>query len=52
MPDLGKYALEVLSAYAATLGLLAILILQTWLRARRMRSALEAAEKGARKYDR
>jgi len=49
MPDLGKYATEVLSGYAATFVLLAAIILLTWARSRRMRVALEAAE--ARKID-
>ncbi len=45
MPDLGKYAVEVLSAYAASA---AILIGITWvsiLRARRVKAELEAVEK-------
>ena len=44
MPELGKYAAEVLSAYALTLLLLAGLIAATWLRSRQVRRALEAAE--------
>lgn len=44
MPDLGKYAAEVLSAYALTLVLIGGLVLVTWLRARRVRRALEQAE--------
>ncbi len=44
MPDLGKYGTEVLSAYLATIALLAGLIALTWLRARRVRAALEQAE--------
>lgn len=49
MPDLGKYGTEVLSAYGATIVLLAGLVWLTWARSRRVRAALEAAE--ARKSD-
>ncbi len=45
MPDLGKYAPEILTAYAATILLVLGLLLQTWLRARKLRRALEAAER-------
>ena len=44
MPELGKYGTAVLSAYAATIVLLAGLIALTWLRSRRVRAALEKAE--------
>lgn len=44
MPDLGKYGAEVVSAYIGTIGLLAVLIVLTWLRSRRVRAALEQAE--------
>ena len=44
MPDLGKYGVEVLSAYGATIGLLVILIWATWARSRKIRAKLEAAE--------
>ena len=44
MPDLGKYAVEVLSAYAATIAILAGLIWMTWSRSVRTRKALEEAE--------
>ena len=44
MPELGKYAVSVLGAYGATLGLLALLIGATWLRARAVRRRLAAAE--------
>jgi heme exporter protein D len=47
MPELGKYALEVSLAYAVSLLLLAgIVALSVW-QGRRMRRALEAAEKRA-----
>jgi heme exporter protein D len=45
MPDLGKYGVEILSAYGATVVLLSALILVTWLRSRAVRRALDAAEK-------
>ncbi len=44
MPDLGKYAASVLSAYGVSLLLLAGIVLITWVRARRVRKKLEAAE--------
>lgn len=44
MPDLGKYATEVLSAYGATLLLLAALVLLSLRRGRRARAALKQAE--------
>ena len=44
MPDLGKYAAEVLSAYALTILLIAGLVAATWLRSRRMKRALDQAE--------
>ena len=45
MPDLGKYALEVLSAYAVSLGLIAVLLALTIIRGRRARAALRDAER-------
>lgn len=45
IPDLGRYATEVLSAYAVSLLLLALI---TWLslrRHRRIRAEMEGAEK-------
>jgi len=45
MPDLGKYGTEVLSAYGATIVLLVGLVWITWLRSRRVRAALDAAER-------
>ena len=44
MPDLGRYAVEVLSAYAVSLGLLALLIGSTVRRNRQMREALAEVE--------
>ncbi len=44
MPDLGKYAVEVLSAYGVSLVLLAVLVLASVRSARRARSDLLAAE--------
>lgn len=45
MPDLGTYAVEVLSAYAVSIALLAILIGMSWRRYTRVRAALEKVEK-------
>ncbi|MEX0338413.1 MAG: heme exporter protein CcmD [Arenibacterium sp.] len=45
MPDLGKYADTVLSAYAASLVLLLILVVLTLRRGRRLRAELEQVEK-------
>ena len=45
MPDLGRYAAEVLSAYAATLALLALLVAGILLRARAIRRRLACAER-------
>lgn len=50
MPDLGKYAAEVLSAYGATIVLLAVLVLSSIRAARKARFELEEAE--ARRRDR
>ena len=50
MPDLGKYAAEILLAYGAAILLLLGLLAQTWLRARRMRRALEEAEERRREH--
>ena len=44
MPELGKYAVEVLSAYAASLVLLVGLLLVTLHRGRAARRALEETE--------
>ena len=44
MPDLGAYAVEVLSAYAGTLALLAALIVASIWKARRVLRQLRDAE--------
>ena len=49
MPELGKYADTVLSAYAATILLLAALVAVTWVQSRRARARLTEIE--ARKAD-
>ncbi|SFR41905.1 heme exporter protein D [Yoonia tamlensis] len=45
MPELGKYAVEVLAAYGVSLGLLAVIIVISWRRSVRVRAALERIEK-------
>ena len=45
MPDLGKYGSEVLWAYGLTVLLLLGISVLTYVRSRKMRRALEAAEK-------
>ena len=49
MPELGKYAVEVLSAYAISLGMLAVLVLLSLRRGRAARAALESVEAEARR---
>ncbi|MGB3243406.1 MAG: heme exporter protein CcmD [Sulfitobacter sp.] len=49
MPELGKYAAEVLAAYGVSLVLLALLVLVTLRRGRRARAALSAAEQEAKR---
>jgi heme exporter protein D len=44
MPELGKYAGTVLSAYAVSLVLLAAIIGLSWWQSRRMKRQLDAAE--------
>lgn len=44
MPELGKYAVEVLSAYAASILLLVALILATREASKKAKAALKAAE--------
>jgi heme exporter protein D len=44
MPDLGRYALEVLASYGVSLGLLAGLVALTLWRAARVRAELREVE--------
>ena len=44
MPELGPYAAEVLSAYAVTLFLLAVLVLLSVRKSRAVKAELAAAE--------
>jgi len=44
MPDLGKYATEVLMAYGISFVLLDVMVLLIWRRSRAAKRALEAAE--------
>ena len=46
MPDLGKYAVEVLGAYAATIGIVLLLVAMSIAQSRNMRRALATAEAG------
>lgn len=50
MPDLGKYAVTVLSSYGATLGLLAAIIGLTLWRGARVRRQLEEVEERRSKH--
>lgn len=45
MPELGKYAFEVLTAYAASLLLLGLLVVLSLRRGRSARNMLEAVER-------
>ena len=45
MPDLGKYAVWVLSAYGASLAFLAVLIWRSWARSAKIKRQLAEAEK-------
>ncbi|QJF51546.1 heme exporter protein CcmD [Roseobacter ponti] len=49
MPDLGKYADAVLSAYGASLVLLALLVFFTLRRGRKARAALDEVERGEKR---
>ncbi len=49
MPELGKYAFEVLTSYGVAVALLAALGTISLIRARRMRRDLAALEKRVRK---
>ena len=45
MPDLGKYAEAVLSSYALSILLIAVLVMVSIRRARKVKTALEEIEK-------
>ena len=45
MPDLGEYAIEVMSAYAVSIVLLVGIVWLSWRRYVKIRAALEAVEK-------
>ena len=45
MPDLGKYAEAVLSAYAISIALILALVAFSWLQSSRAKAALEEVEK-------
>ncbi len=47
MPELGRYAAAVLSAYGVSLALLAAIVVQSFWRARRIARDLHAAERRA-----
>ncbi|KEJ95617.1 heme exporter protein CcmD [Pseudosulfitobacter pseudonitzschiae] len=49
MPELGKYAVAVLSAYGATAVLLIVLVTATLLRGRRVRDEMQRTEARGRK---
>jgi len=44
MPDLGKYAFEVISSYGVTLVLLVVIVAASLRRARKVRAALDEVE--------
>ena len=50
MPELGKYAIEVMSAYAASLALLALLVVITLRRGKAAKAALARAESEAKSH--
>ena len=50
MPELGKYAFEVLSAYGVSLGLLALLVVLTLRRGNAAKFLLKNAEEEAGKH--
>ena len=49
IPDLGKYAVYVLGSYGVSLLLILVLVAQSVLRARRVRTELERVEKRVRR---
>ena len=44
MPDLGKYATEVLASYGVSIALLIGIVLQSWRRAARVKAELDRVE--------
>lgn len=44
IPDLGKYAFEVLAAYGVSIALLVAIVVMSLRRSRRVRAQLEAIE--------
>jgi heme exporter protein D len=51
MPDLGKYAVYVLSAYGVSLLLLAVIVGLSVMRARAVKAELDAVEQRAGRRD-
>ena len=49
MPELGKYAFAVLASYGVGLGLLAVLVIASIARARRVRAELEQIEERSKR---
>jgi heme exporter protein D len=49
MPDLGSYGVYVLSSYAVSLGLIALLVWFSVARARRVRAQLDEIERRQRR---
>jgi len=47
--ELGKYAVAVLSSYAASIGLIVVLVTLSLLRAKRIKAQLEAVESRRKK---
>jgi heme exporter protein D len=44
MPDLGKYAIEVLSAYGVSIVILVVIVWQSFARARKVKAELDRVE--------
>lgn len=44
MPDLGKYATEVLSAYGVSIVILVLIVWQSFARARKVKAELDRVE--------
>jgi heme exporter protein D len=44
MPDLGKYATEVLSAYGVSIVILVVIVWQSFTRARKVKAELDRVE--------